>query len=89
MAPPSFGLTPTDKEAFLEVIFLLMYYMGFSYEEAYNLPLWQREWFINRINREIKASQGQSQAAHSNTPDTRALMGRARAQVPSKLRRFT
>lgn len=66
-----------------------MYYMGFSYDEAYNLPLWQREWFIKRINKEIKASQGQSRAAETNDAETRALMGRARAQVPSKLRRFT
>lgn len=74
---------------FLEVIFLLMYYMGFSYEEAYNLPVWQRVWFIKRINKEIKASQGQSHAAHTNSPDSRTMMGRSRAQVPSKLRRFT
>jgi hypothetical protein len=72
------------------VIFLLMYYTGFSYAEAYNLPIWQRTWFINRINKEMKASQGQnSRAAHANTPDARAMMSRARAQVPSKLRRFT
>ena len=89
MAPPSFGLTPTDKEQFLEIIFLLMYYMGFSYKEAYDLPIWQREWFIKRINKEIKSSQGQSHAAHANTPDARAMMNKARAQVPAKLRRFT
>jgi len=66
-----------------------MYYMGFTYDEAYRLPLWQREWFIKRINKEIKASQGQSHAPDTNNPETRALMGRARAQVPAKLRRFT
>jgi len=71
------------------VIFLLMYYMGFSYDEAFNLPIWQREWFINRINKEIKQSQGQSHAAHANTAEARELMGKSRAQVPSKLRRFT
>jgi hypothetical protein len=66
-----------------------MYYMGFSYREAYSLPLWQREWFITRINKEIKAAQGASRAPHANTPDTRAMMERSRAQVPAKLRRFT
>ena len=66
-----------------------MYYMGFSYDEAYNLPIWQREWFIKRINKEVKAAQGQSRAAHDNTPDTQSIMGRSRSQVPSKLRRFT
>ena len=63
--------------------------MGFTYDEAYNLPIWQREWFIKRINKEVKAAQGQSRAAHDNTPDTRSIMGRSRSQVPSKLRRFT
>lgn len=71
------------------MVFLLMYYMGFSYAEAFNLPIWQREWFIKRINKEIKDSQGQSHAAHANTAEARELMGRARSQVPSKLRRFT
>jgi hypothetical protein len=72
---------------------LLMYYMGFSYVECYNIPIWQRIWFIERINKEIKqaneAQSGASRAAHANTPDARAMMGRSRAQVPSKLRRFT
>jgi hypothetical protein len=71
------------------MVFLLMYYLGFSYSEAFNLPIWQREWFIKRINKEIKDSQGQSRAAHANTAEARELMGKARSQVPSKLRRFT
>ena len=70
-----------------------MYYMGFTYLEAYNIPVWQRMWFLDRINKEIKkandAQSGASRAAHQNSPDARAMMGRARAQVPSKLRRFT
>jgi len=73
-----------------------MYYMGFTYTEAYNLPIWQREWFLERINKEIKrtneANNGEgasTRAAHQNDPQTRALMGRNRAHVPAKLRRFT
>ena len=89
MEPRFFGLTPNDKEVFLEQIFGLMYYMGFSYQEAYDLAVWQRIWFIQRLNKEINASQGQSHAANANTADSRALMNRARSQVPAKLRRFT
>jgi len=70
-----------------------MYYMGFSYKEAYSLPIWQRFWFIQRINEEFKKANEQnaqaSRAAHANTPDIRAMQGNARAQVPSKLARFT
>lgn len=72
-----------------------MYYMGFTYDEAYKLPLWQRKWFIKRLNDEIKRSNEESdggagsRAAHQNSPDARAMMGRYRSQVPAKLRRFT
>ena len=67
--------------------------MGFTYREAYHLPIWQRIWFINRTNDEIKESnkQGetQSRGAHMNSPEARSMMSRARANVPAKLRRFT
>lgn len=70
-----------------------MYYMGFSYYEAYNIPVWQRNWFIRRINREFEKTkdgqQIQSKAAHTNTPEARGLMGNHRTHVPAKLRRFT
>ena len=91
--PGFFGLTPTDKEIYLEHIFLLMYYTGFSYTEGYNLPIWQRIWFINRINSEVKraneANAPASRAAHDNTPEARAMMNKQRDHVPAKLRRFT
>jgi hypothetical protein len=67
--------------------------MGFTYNEAYDIPIWQRIWFINRLNDEIKKSnkdgQAASRAAHANHPEARAMQGRARSQVPAKLRRFT
>jgi hypothetical protein len=91
-----FGLTHNDKKIFLEQIFLLMYYMGFTYVESYSIPIWQRRWFITRLNDEIKKSKdgnnGQApptHAAHQNTPDARAMMGRYRSMVPANLRRFT
>jgi|TARA_R110000824_G_scaffold252766_1_gene441532 hypothetical protein len=91
--PAFFGLTPKDKEIYLEHIFLLMYYTGFSYMEGYNLPIWQRIWFINRINDEIKraneANAPASRAAHDNSPEQRALMNKNRDHVPANLRRFT
>ena len=73
----------------------MMYYMGFTYKEAYNIPIWQRRWFIERLNTELKRSQDKdgaqqaSRAMHQNQPSAREMMGRHRAQVPAKLRRFT
>jgi hypothetical protein len=57
------------------------------------LPVEYKKWFINRISKEIEKSNekgdGQSRATHHNTPDLRALQGKARQNVPSRLRRFT
>ena len=70
-----------------------MYYVGFSYVDAYNLPVWQRIWFIERTNEEFKkaneANSDASRAAHMNTPDQRAFRGQARHHAPANLRRFT
>lgn len=92
--PDFFGLGPSDQDIFLEPAFLLMYYGGFSFTEAWNLPVTWRRWFIERINAEFEKSKGEeggggSRGAHQNTPDVRQLQGMARAQTPSRLRRFT
>jgi hypothetical protein len=84
-----FGLTPNDKQIFLEPTFTLMYYMGFTYGECINLPVWQREWFIERLVKEMDRANGQSRAAHSNDAASRAMSGHHRDQTPAKLRRFT
>ena len=70
-----------------------MYYMGMSYWEAYNIPVQYRVWFIHRIQQELKRTnengEGNSRALHHNTPDVRAMQGRGRDSVPSRLRRFS
>jgi len=70
--------------------------MGFTYSEAFDLAIWQREWFLERLNKEIQqtneANDGQganTRAAHQNDPQTRSMQGRHRAHVPARLRRFT
>ena len=68
-----------------------MYYIGFTYQDAYNLPIWKRQWFLERTMKEFKDSNEKSphnRAAHSNSPDQRALMG-LRPDAPARLRRFT
>lgn len=59
------------------------------------MPVAYKKWFIARTFKEINGSGGEdnessaSRAAHQNSPETRELLGRDRAQVPSNLRRFT
>jgi len=88
-----FGLTPNDKNLFLEQIFALMYYSGFTYTEAYFLPVWQRQWFIERVNKELKDANdkdgNRSRALHHNTASAREYQNMARSQVPARMRRFS
>ena len=68
--------------------------MGFTYKEAYNIPIWQRRWFLKRTQKEInRRNEGDNsagtRAAHQTSPDMRAVMERQRDMVPAKLRRFT
>jgi hypothetical protein len=76
-----------------------MYYGGFTYSEAYKLPVVYKRWYIERIVKELNkgsgtddstdgASGASSRALHQNSPDVRAMQGRQRAQSPSRLRRF-
>jgi len=75
-----------------------MYYGGFLYAEAYNMPVAYKRWFIERISKELNKDgdgkgggdnpQPLTKALHQNTPEIRALQGNARPQTPSRLRRF-
>ena len=70
-----------------------MYYGGFLYQEAYDLPVAYKRFYIERLKKELQPNnneeQVQSKALHQNPPDVRALQNKARQQVPSRLRRFT
>ena len=70
-----------------------MYYMGFTYSEAYRIPIWQRRWFVERIRKEFKKGEAEnvnvSRASHDNTPEQQYLAGRSRTDAPTRLRRFT
>lgn len=92
---PFFGLTTNDKEAvLLEPFFLLGYYFGMDWGTYMKFPVTYKRWLIKRIEKEINKAQEKgndipSKAMHHNTPDVRALTGKARPQVPAKLQRFT
>lgn len=70
-----------------------MYYGGFTFSEAWKLPVAYRKWFIERILKELKGkSENDSpptKALHANDEQTRAMQGMTRTSSPSRLRRFT
>ena len=47
-----FGLTPEYMENVYEQFFLLKYHGGWSFMEAYNLPVSLRTWFLERLSQQ-------------------------------------
>jgi hypothetical protein len=75
-----FGLTPKYRLQVQEQIFDLIYYgKGFSYTEAYNMPVYLRHFFIRKINElhkkrqkaEEKASKKARSSAKAKAPQFR------------------
>lgn len=52
--PPFFGLSDQYIEAVYEEMFLMKYHGGWSFTEAYNLPIKIRRWFLQRLVKEIE-----------------------------------
>ena len=87
--PRFFGLTSSDKGYFLRSNLFTDVLHGFHLSRGIpKLPVWQRTWFIDRLNKELQGAS-QSRATHDNDPETRALTGKHNPHAPARLRRFT
>ena len=49
-----FGLTDKYMKAVYEQFFLLKHFGGWSFIEAYNLPVGLREWFVERLRKQYE-----------------------------------
>jgi len=49
-----FGLDDEYIESVYEQFFYMKYYGGWSFTEAYNLPLKVRNWFVNKLTEQLK-----------------------------------
>jgi len=49
-----FGLTNEYMESVYEQFFFLKYSGGWSFSEAYNLPLGLRKWFVERLVKQLE-----------------------------------
>ena len=59
----SFGLTEEYMENIYEQFFFLKYSGGWSFSEAYNLPVGLRKWFVERLLRQLEMEQEAIQKA--------------------------
>ena len=49
-----FGLTDEYMQSVYEQFFFLKYHGGWSFTEAYNLPVVLRKWFIERLMKQFE-----------------------------------
>ena len=58
-----FGLTDKYMEAVYEQFFLLKHHGGWSFIEAYNLPVGLRQWFLHRLQKQFEDEKEQLEKA--------------------------
>ena len=52
-----FGLTDEYMEGIYEQFFFLQYKCGWSFIDAYNLPVGLRSWFVSKLIEQLKAEK--------------------------------
>ena len=81
---PFFGLTNEYMEGVYEQFFFLKYHGGWAFSEAYNLPIGLREWFVERLLKQLKDEQEAMESAQ-RTPagaKTQTLGAHNQPQAP-------
>ena len=58
-----FGLSDEYIESVYEKFFLMKYHGGWSFTEAYNLPIVIREWFLQRLIKQFDDEKAEMEKA--------------------------
>ena len=62
-----FGLTDEYQEDIYEQIFSLKYHGGWSFTEAYSLPVKIRLWFVSRLKKQLEDEAEEIKKANSKS----------------------
>jgi len=73
LQPTFFGLTDEYSQNIYEQFFFLKYYGGWSFTEAYNLPIKLREWFVKRLSKQKEDEAEATQKAAGDNKKTTML----------------
>ena len=82
-----FGLTDEYIENIYEQFFFLKYSGGWSFSEAYNLPVGLRKWFVERLIRQLETEKEAIESAQrgSGGRNTQTLTAHNQPRMPSHL----
>tara|TARA_Y100000593_G_scaffold93519_1_gene188638 strand:+ start:1701 stop:1916 length:216 start_codon:yes stop_codon:yes gene_type:complete len=67
----SFGLSDKYIESIYEEFFLLKYHGGWSFFEAYNLPIVIRRWFLKRLVKQVESENEAIENANKSVKSSR------------------
>ncbi len=82
-----FGLTDEYMENIYEQFFYLKYAGGWSFSEAYNLPIGLRRWFVQRLSRQLKEEQEAIEEASKGGSKSQTLTSNNAPPVPAEYRK--
>ena len=83
-----FGLTDDYMEHIYEQFFFLKYSGGWSFLEAYNLPIGLRKWFVERLVKQLETEQEAYKAAsRGQSPTTQTLGAHNQPPIPDQFAR--
>ena len=70
-----FGLSPEYMENVYEQFFVLKYHGGWSFTEAYSLPIKLREWFLKRLIDQKNQEKEAVEAATTGGKGNQTVLG--------------
>ena len=70
-----FGLTDDYMQNIYEQFFFLKYSGGWSFSEAYNLPVGLRKWFVERLVKQLKDEKEAIEQASKKKGDNYQTLG--------------
>ena len=80
-----FGLTDEYMENIYEQFFFLKYSGGWSFSEAYNLPVGLRKWFVERLIRQLETEKEAIEKASSGGSKTQTLSAGNQPSPPPQM----
>jgi len=84
-----FGLTDEYIENIYEQFFYLKYAGGWSFIEAYNLPVGLRKWFVTRLTKQLEAEKEAAENARKGGASSQTLSVHNQPAIPQQYRRKT
>ena len=77
-----FGLTETYMEVVYEQFFYMKYSGGWSFAEAYNLPIGLRKWFFERLIRQLESEKESAESASKGKTGSQTLTANNQPRPP-------